>query len=97
MGLKINVEGHGEYDLDLDLDSLTLRESVRLEEQLGPDLTDQMMKTGDLPQRPSVIQALIFVKLKSELPDIDVDDFDFDLGALADLDTGKDEAASSGE
>lgn len=83
----LNPDGTTEdVDLDLDLDSLSMREAVRLEESLGEKGFAALM-SGDLTLtdiRPSTIRAMIFAKLATLRPDVGLDGFDLDLGALGD-------------
>jgi hypothetical protein len=72
--------------VDLTLDSLTMRESVRLEAIIGQDVFSRLATDGlDLAEvsSPKIIQGLIFVKLKTRFPDVDLDAFDVDLDELA--------------
>lgn len=72
-------------ELDLDLENLSMREAVRLEDALGPDVLADLMNGGmaKAAQRPSTIRALIYTKLKTVRPDVELDGFDLDLGELA--------------
>lgn len=72
-------------EINLDLNSLTLRESVALEEALGTEAFDALMEKGEFAMRPSVIQAVLYSKVKGRFPEVGINDFDFDLSAL---DTG---------
>jgi hypothetical protein len=76
-------EGTEELTLDLDLSTLTMRESVRLEQILGEQtfaaLASEAVETLTSPR---VIQAVIFVKLKTLYPHIELDGFDLDLASL---------------
>lgn len=67
--------------LDMDLEKLSMRESVTLERTLGSEAFDALMN-GQAALRPSLIQAIVFAKLKTRRPTVTVDDFDFDLQAL---------------
>lgn len=68
--------------IDLDLNSLSLQESVALEESLGAEQFDQLMQTGEFPIRPSIIRSILFSRLKGKFPDLKMEDFDLDLGSL---------------
>lgn len=68
-------------DLDIDLTAITMREAISLEESLGGEEFDKLMK-GEASMRPSLIRAVIFAKLHTLRPDIPLDGFDLDLGAL---------------
>jgi hypothetical protein len=77
-----------EHALDLDLEALTMRESVRLEQELGADLFDRLMsQTASATElgRPTTIRALIFAKLATQVPGLTIDGFDLDLGALVEV------------
>lgn len=74
-----------EMELDLSLDSLTMRESVRVEEVLGPDRFRDLVTKGlqsSVAASPSVIQAVVFAKLATIRPDVTRDGFDLDLEDL---------------
>jgi hypothetical protein len=75
-----------DVDLDLRVDSLTLQEAVRLEHTLGSDQWDALTR-GDNTTSPSVVRALIWTKLASHVPGVGIDDFDLDIGALAEAAT----------
>lgn len=82
--IQVQVEGHDEpvdVDLTLDTDKMRMSELVTLEEVLGGERFDEIVKGVGL-QRPSVIRALIFCQLKAQFPEAKVEDFDFDLSAL---------------
>lgn len=89
-----NGTGPETIDLDLDLETLTMREAVRLEEALGSDVLDELMAGGAMKaaERPSTIRALIYTKLKTVRPDVELDGFDLDLGALTVALTAEDAA-----
>ena len=88
-----------DYKLDLDLEALTMREAVVLEETMGGERFDKMM-AGTAEMRPTVIQAMIYAKLKTHRPDIGLNDFDVDFGdlftALGDVDDPKELNGSPG-
>jgi hypothetical protein len=70
--------------LTLDLQRLTMRESVRLEEILGPDTFGSLadgLRQGDTIS-PRIVQGLLYVKLKSSHPEVTLDSFDVDLEEL---------------
>ena len=75
------VEGPEELELDMDLSSLTMREALTLEQTLGGESFDQLMK-GEIAMRPSLIQAVVYAKLRTQRPDITADQFDLELGDL---------------
>jgi hypothetical protein len=84
--LEINGE---QVEVDLTFDKLSLREAVQLEKVLGEDGWKALTE-GEL--RPSIVQALLFVKLRKYYPDLTVDDFDLPFEAL----TGASEEDDSG-
>jgi hypothetical protein len=72
--------------IDLSLDTLTMRESVRLETVLGEDTFSRIVSEGldgaaNLTS-PKIIQGLIYVKLKTLHPEVELDEFDLDLEDL---------------
>lgn len=106
--MRIRIDGAGEpteIDVDLSLDALTMRESARLEELLGQEVFDQLASGEVTPEdlvRPALIQKLLYVKLRTQLPELTIDGFDVDLEDLNDALTvseaepGKDGGSSSG-
>jgi hypothetical protein len=85
-----NEDGTTEVlSLDLDLEALTMRESVVLETTLGGDRFDKLMG-GKAEMRPSVIQAMLYAKLKTVRPGLEVGDFDVDLTELYEVLGGTD-------
>jgi hypothetical protein len=68
-------------DIDLDPRNFTMRELVRLEEELGGEATERFM-SGDVVLRPTLIRAVIWAKLLNVAPDISLEQFDVDLGEL---------------
>lgn len=79
-------QGTSEVDVDFELESLTLREQVRLERELGEETFDLLM-SGKAPMRPSIIQAFVFVKLKTLYPSLEIDSFDLDLTQLVEVES----------
>ncbi len=74
-------------DVEIEFDSITLQESVTIEEALGVDAYDRFLvdsESGNAFGRPSYIRALVFAKLRSEFPDIAVNDFDVDMTTVFD-------------
>lgn len=83
IALQVDTDGGVEVvEVDLDFESLTMRESVWLEEALGTETFDGVT-AGKVPlMRPSIMQAMLYVKLRSVRPGITIDSFDIDLTAL---------------
>ncbi len=82
--VAVTVDGHTEeVDLDLTVERFTLKESVRLEEALGSDLTQSLFGGAEVAGTPKVMQAMIWAKLATHYPSIGLDDFDLDLSELA--------------
>lgn len=88
MGLKFDVEIDGEsreVDLDLSLSTFTLKESIRLEEAIGEQKFASLMDGREITPSPRMIQALIWTKLATLIPGVGMDDFDLDLGDIAEV------------
>lgn len=84
--MKLEITAGGEtHTVDFDPRQISLQEAVRLEEQIGPERTERLLD-GDMRvmASPTAIRALVWAKLSTVHPDVDVDGFDLDLGALAD-------------
>lgn len=78
--IQVQVDGQPDpFTLELSFDQLTLRESTWLQRQIGNQRFDRMIEKGEIELRPDFLQALIYAKLKSQLPDLEVDGFDLDL------------------
>ena len=91
--LTVEVQRDGgtiEVVVDLDPNHLTLQESVRVEKELGAD-GRALFKGEEVDVSPRVIQVILWAKLVTRFPDLKVDGFDLDLGALGDMVTGDDE------
>jgi hypothetical protein len=86
MRVKIDTPGGTEeIELDLRIESLSMRELVRLEENIGSDTFDALMAgklTDTQMARPSFIRALLYSKLRTIRPDLEIDNFDVDLEDL---------------
>ena len=98
--MKMDITHKGEtieVDIDPSLTSMTLQESVRLEEALGIAVFDRVMNNTDvhgtvsLPARPTLIRAILWSKLASLLPGIGIDGFDIDLSSVVEEITDVDE------
>lgn len=100
--IRIDQNGHAPevLDLDLSLDTMTMRESVRLEEALGSERFDALVRTGFGGElSPRVIQAVVYAKLKTVRPDVELDSFDLELDDLAsalESDLPKEEPSAGG-
>lgn len=85
--IKIDrVDGTPEIlELDLSLDTMTMRESVRLEAAIGPELFERLVSgslEGPAAISPRIVQAVIYAKLKTIRPEVELDAFDLDLEEL---------------
>ena len=92
MIVSVDVDGSAS-EVDISLEHFTLQELVKLENLLGGEAFDRFAE-GE--RRPSTLQAMLYVKLAPQVPGIAIDDFDFDLSALADMgdDTESDTAGT---
>ena len=70
--------------LELDLNKLTMREAVTIEEMIGPEMTDQLM-SGVIAPRPTVLRAILYAKLKTQRPSITLEGWDIDMVEAASL------------
>ena len=78
--MKVAVEVDGiTRTVDVSVDRITLRESVEIQKMIGGDEWDAFV-AGKL--RPVALQAVLYCKLKAEVPGVSVDDFDFALSNL---------------
>ena len=89
MKVKVTVDDV-DHELDLSFDRLTLRESVAVEDALGPDGWDRLASGRVTPKG---LQAMVWAKLRGEFPDIALDDFDLDFMGAADAVAGGGEDA----
>ena len=67
--------------LDLSLETLTMREAARLEEVLGDEAFHKLTTEGITPS-PRIIQALVYIKLRALYPEVALDGFDLSLEEL---------------
>jgi hypothetical protein len=83
MKVEITRDGVKELvDIDLNPKRFTMKELVRLEQEIGADATDELM-SGKMAVRPTIMRALIFSKLATtDYADLNIDDVDVDLGEL---------------
>lgn len=91
--LTVEVQRDGgtvEVVVDLDPNHLTLQESVRVEKELGA-VGSALFKGEEVAVSPRVIQVILWAKLVTRFPDLKVDGFDLDIGALGDMVTGNDD------
>jgi hypothetical protein len=98
--MKVQVTVDGETsDVEVEFASLTLQESVSIEEALGADGYDRFIadtESGNPFQRPSSIRALLFAKLSAGYPGLAITDVDVDMASLmeSDDDLGKGDSDS---
>lgn len=92
--MKVTVTvGDEPQEVDVAFHGLTLQESVILEELLGVEGFDRYVEEatdGMEMVRPSVMRAMLFAKLKGRFPDLEPTDFDIDMTADVDTDSGND-------
>ena len=75
------VEETVTVDVSFDATRFGLREMVRIEDALGPNLAERFLE-GTLPVTPKTIQAVLWAKLATQVPDLELDDFDLPVGAI---------------
>jgi len=82
-------------------DRFTLREQVAFQRRLGHERYTQWVQAGAPLWEPDVIEALLFVAVKRERPDVDPDNIDIDMATLVESitegDGGGGENPTSGE
>lgn len=88
--LKFEVTENGETriveaELSLDPSTMTLRETVRLEDAIGSAKAEQLFAGGELVMTPKLIQAMVWSKLASKIPGLELDGFDIPIEAFSDL------------
>lgn len=74
MRLEVDIDGTVQT-VDVDMDTITLREAVTVEKLVGAEAWDEYLQGK---RRPSVIYALLQSKLARHYPDIEPDSFDID-------------------
>lgn len=74
-------QGEEDVSLNISFDSMSLQELTTLEETVGPDVFDQL-SSGKVSPRPSVLRAMVFAKLKTVYPTLEIEQFDTDSAAL---------------
>lgn len=92
MGLLFEISRDGEtepmeVDLDLDPAALTLKEVVRLERQIGSKRTRLLLDGDESAVTMEAVQAIVWTKLASHIPDVGIDDFDIPIAAWVDATT----------
>lgn len=86
MQIELTIDGDvQELDIDLDLDSFRLQESVRLEDALPAAQFAAIMNGEVVDPTPRMLQAMIWAKLATRFPDIGLNDFDLDLTELLEV------------
>ena len=91
--LTVQIQRDGDtvdVDVDLDPNHLTLQESVLLEKHLDVDKARALFAGEAVEITPQVIQVIIWTKLTKRFPDIELDGFDLEIGAMADMMTDDD-------
>lgn len=83
--IKIQV-GDEVLEVDLDLNKLSLQEAVRVEEQIGEEAFGRLVESEEPPRSPRFIRALLYAKIKTHYPNLEVDGFDIDIASLAEDD-----------
>jgi hypothetical protein len=88
--LKFEIDdGEGtrvmEVDLDLNPQTLTMRESIRLEDAIGSEATKVLFGGGEVAVTPKLIRALVWAKLASSIPGLSLEGFDIPIAAFASL------------
>lgn len=83
--VRITVEIDGasqEMVVDLDPQRMTLKESVRLERAIGREAAEALFSGGEVVVLPSTLQALLWAKLASKFPGLELEGFDVEIGAM---------------
>ena len=73
MKVRVEVDGKTE-EVDIDVESLMLQEAVEVQGIIGDAHWDDL---ADGVMRPDALQAVLYVKLHRDHPDVKIDDFDF--------------------
>ena len=69
-------------ELSLDPSTMTLRETVRLEDAIGSAKAEQLFGGAEVVMTPKLIQAVVWAKLASSVPGLKLDGFDIPLEAF---------------
>lgn len=77
-------ETTSEVDVTFDASRFSLREMVRVEDALGEDMAERFLQ-GELKFTPRTLQALLWAKLATVVPEVGLDDFDLPGVNIADL------------
>ena len=89
--MKVQVDYEGTLrTVDVSVDRITLRESVEIQRIIGGDEWDAFA-AGKM--RPVALQAVLYVKMRKEIPDLSIDDFDI---PMTDIEAGDDENPTNG-
>ena len=87
LAFTVTVDGEettSEVDVSFDAARFSLREMVRVEDALGSDFAERFIN-GSLPFTPKTLQALLWAKLATQIPELELDGFDLPGEAFADL------------
>jgi hypothetical protein len=74
-----------EAELSLDPSTMTLRETVRLEDAIGSAKAEQLFSGVAVSMTPKLIQAMVWAKLATEVPGLTLDGFDIPIGDFEEL------------
>ena len=74
-----------EAELSLDPSTMTLRETVRLEDANGSEKAEQLFSGESVAMTPKLIQAMVWAKLASQIPGLELDGFDIPIDAFGEL------------
>ncbi len=77
-------ETTSDIDVTFDASRFSLREMVRVEDALGEDMAERFLE-GELLFTPKTLQALIWAKLATVIPEVGLHDFDLPGVNIADL------------
>lgn len=79
MNVIVNLPDGSTETVDIDLGTLTLQESCRVEDALGPDKFDRYLDNLSRGVMwPSAVRAIVWAKLVADMPDLAIDSFDID-------------------
>ena len=63
-------------EVDLDPNAMTLTEHERLQKQIGNRRYTDFLQSGAIELLPDFLRALLYAKLKTQIPDLEPDDID---------------------